>query len=205
MFHGVVSTIVKCVLVLTLLLQYAHSATKVLAEGGDLSDGQAITEALQSTTIEGVGESVVALDQSGDRIESYAMMSYLLGAGDTMQSLAIGVYDHSTRQYQASEIQVVWPGSTTIPPADYVGEPHRIVHGMSLADMSVYDGCRCRRDDRRLRGVQASYHGLACRRSINGSLGAPCLQHPEAWHREGNASALFYLVSRGRGISLCSS
>ena len=63
------------------IMLYAHAATKVLSEGGNLRDGQAVTEAVRSTTFEGVGNRLVALDQHGDRIESYEVMSYVVGAG----------------------------------------------------------------------------------------------------------------------------
>ena len=51
------------------IMLYAHAATKVLSEGGDLRDGQAVTAAARNTTFVGVGGSVVALDTHGDRIE----------------------------------------------------------------------------------------------------------------------------------------
>ena len=52
------------------VMLYAHAATRVLSEGGDLQDGQAVTKAVRSTRFEGYGGSVVALDTKGDRIES---------------------------------------------------------------------------------------------------------------------------------------
>ena len=64
------------------IMLYAHAATKVLSEGGDLHDGRAVTAAVRSTTIKGVGGSVVALDQSGDRNESYEVMNYMAGNKD---------------------------------------------------------------------------------------------------------------------------
>ena len=53
------------------ILLYAHGATKVMSEGGDLRDGEAVTKAVRNTSFTGVGGSVVALDSRGDRIESY--------------------------------------------------------------------------------------------------------------------------------------
>ena len=62
------------------VMLYAHAATRVLSEGGDLQDGQAVTKAVRSTRFEGYGGSVVALDTKGDRIESYEVMNYVLEA-----------------------------------------------------------------------------------------------------------------------------
>ena len=53
------------------IMLYAYAATKVLSEGGDLHDGQAVTEVVRSTKFEGVGGNTVFLDKKGDRIESY--------------------------------------------------------------------------------------------------------------------------------------
>ena len=47
---------------------YALAATKVLAVGGDLRDGEAVTAAVRSTSFTGVGGTVVALDSNGDRV-----------------------------------------------------------------------------------------------------------------------------------------
>ena len=57
---------------------YALAATEVLIEGGDLRDGQVVTEAVRSTTFEGVGGSGVALDENGDRVDSYIYGDELL-------------------------------------------------------------------------------------------------------------------------------
>ena len=51
------------------IVLYAHAATRVLADGGDLHDGQAVAEAIRSTSFEGVGNSVIQLDKQGDPIE----------------------------------------------------------------------------------------------------------------------------------------
>ena len=101
------------------IMLYAHAATKVLSEGGDLHDGRAVTAAVRSTTIKGVGGSVVALDQSGDRNESYEVMNYVKGADSGMSSVPVGMYSNTLHQYMAYERAVIWPGSTTDVPADF--------------------------------------------------------------------------------------
>ena len=50
---------------------YARAATKVLSEGGDLTDGKAVTAAVRNTTFEGAGNLAVDLNKNGDRVESY--------------------------------------------------------------------------------------------------------------------------------------
>ena len=99
------------------VMLYAHAATKVLSEGGDLRDGQAVTAAARNTTFVGVGGSVVALDSRGDRIE-YEMMNYVVEANGQMGSVRVGVYNRALQQYEASERAVVWPGGTTVVPKD---------------------------------------------------------------------------------------
>jgi ABC-type branched-subunit amino acid transport system substrate-binding protein len=101
------------------IMLYAYSATKVLSEGGDLRDGEAVTAALRNTTIEGVGGSAVALDSNGDRIQSYEVMNYVLEVGDVMGSVAVGIFNSTLREYKVYERAVVWPGSTMEAPADY--------------------------------------------------------------------------------------
>ena len=54
---------------------YAHAATKVLSEGGNLNNGKVLTAAVRSTAIAGIGGNVV-LDERGDRIESYEVTDY---------------------------------------------------------------------------------------------------------------------------------
>ena len=62
------------------IMLYARAATKVLAEGGDLHDARAVTAAVRNTEFEGVGGSIVSIDEQGDRIESYEVLSYVVGA-----------------------------------------------------------------------------------------------------------------------------
>ena len=101
------------------VMLYAHAATKVLSEGGDLRDGQAVTKAIRSTTFEGVGGMAVALNKQGDRIESYEVMNYVL-EDDVIRSVGVGVFKSMLRQYQTNKRTVVWPGNTTKVPKDYV-------------------------------------------------------------------------------------
>jgi hypothetical protein len=100
------------------VMLYAHAATKVLSEGGDLRDGQAVTAAVRSTTFEGVGGSAVVLDENGDRVESYEIMNYVVGADGAISGVPVGKYDSTERQYTAYERAVVWPGSTMEVPKD---------------------------------------------------------------------------------------
>ena len=63
-----------------MLMLYAHATTKLMSEGGDMRDGEAVTAAVRTTSFTGVGGTVVALDSNGDRVESYDVMNYLVGA-----------------------------------------------------------------------------------------------------------------------------
>ena len=101
------------------IMLYAHAATKVLSEGGDLRDGHTVTQAVRSTTFEGVGKIMVALDKQGDRIESYEVMNYVAKVDGGISSVPVGMYDHKLQQYRAYEQAVRWPGNSTEVPADY--------------------------------------------------------------------------------------
>ena len=106
------------------IMLYAYSATKVMLEGGDLKNGEAVTAAVRSTRVKGVGGIAVALDSNGDRVESYEVMNYVLEAGNVMSSVAVGKYDSTAQRYQPYMRAVVWPGNTTEVPADYYsGQP----------------------------------------------------------------------------------
>lgn len=102
------------------VMLYAHAATKVLNNRGDLHDGQAIASAVRSTRFEGVGGSIVDLSAQGDRIESFEVMNYIIGADGEIQKISAGVYSHTERQYTASERAVVWPGRTSKVPVAYM-------------------------------------------------------------------------------------
>ena len=102
------------------IMLYAHAATTLMSEGGNLHDGDAVTAAVRNTSFTGVAGTVVALDSSGDRIESYEVMNYVRKAGDVMSSVAVGMFDSSLQQYSAYERAVVWPGNTMQVPTDYV-------------------------------------------------------------------------------------
>ena len=58
---------------------YAHAATRLLADGGDLKDGAAVAQAVRQTSFVGIGGSVVALDENGDRVQDYEVMNYVWG------------------------------------------------------------------------------------------------------------------------------
>ena len=78
-----------------------------------------MTEAIRSTRFEGVGNSAVSLDQHGDRIQSYEVMNYVVEADGRVESMPVGLYNSTRKEYLAYERAVVWPGSTTKVPADY--------------------------------------------------------------------------------------
>ena len=101
------------------IMLYAHAATKLMSEGGDLQDGGAVTAAVRSTSFIGVGGTVVTLDSNGDRIESYEVMNYVLKEGDMTHSVAVGMYNSTEGQYEAYARAVVWPGNTMEVPLDY--------------------------------------------------------------------------------------
>ena len=102
------------------VMLYAHAATKVLAEGGDVHDGNVVTEAVRSTIIQGVDGRAVALDNNGDRIQSYEVVSYVQNENHGgMRSVRIGVYNSTIHQYSAHPEVVWWPGSTMVVPVDY--------------------------------------------------------------------------------------
>ena len=82
------------------IMLYAHAATKVLSEGGDLGNGRAVTEAIRSTAFEGVGGNTVSLDAQGDRIESTAVGNYLLGSNGKLHSETVAVYNRTVKQYR---------------------------------------------------------------------------------------------------------
>ena len=101
------------------IMLYANAATKVMSEGGNLQDGEAVTAAVRNTTIEGAGGATVALDSKGDRMESYEVMNFVLDAGNMVSTVAVGLFDATLKEYKAYEQTVVWPGNTTEIPADY--------------------------------------------------------------------------------------
>ena len=102
------------------IMLYARAATKVMSEGGDLGDGQAVTEAVRSTTFVGVGGTVVALDEKGDRLEAYEVMNIVEEAEGGMSSVPVGMYNSTLQMYKAYKRPVLWPGNTIEVPTDYL-------------------------------------------------------------------------------------
>ena len=98
------------------VMLYAHAVTKLLSEGGDLHDAQAVTRKLRSTEFAGAGGKMVALDEQGDRIDVYEVMNYVVEEEGEMDRVAVGMYN---KQYVPYERAVVWPGGTTKVPLDY--------------------------------------------------------------------------------------
>ena len=101
------------------IMLYARAVTKLMSEGGNLQDGEAVTAAVRSTSFTGVGGTIVQLDSNGDRIESYEVMNYVMEQGDAMSSVAVGMFNSSEGHYVAYERAVMWPGNTSEVPADY--------------------------------------------------------------------------------------
>ena len=112
------------------IMLYAHAATKLLTEGGDLRDGQAVTTAIQTTVFNGVGSTVV-LDEHGDRIESFEVMNYM-EAGSGISSTPIGLYNSTVQQYIVYDWAVVWPGGQTEVPIDYFSGGHHTTFLLSV-------------------------------------------------------------------------
>ena len=101
------------------ILLYARAATKILDRGGDLLDGQAVTQMVRSLKFAGVGGTDVALNTTtGDRIVSYEVRSYVVRANDVLDSISIGTYNSTTQEYSGHENEVTWPGNTVLVPVD---------------------------------------------------------------------------------------
>ena len=120
---------------------YARAATKVLAEGGDLHDAQAVTAAMRNTTVEGVGGVALRLDNHGDRIESYEVMNCIVGADSDFRNSGgvwlVPVGEYSTElQLYTEKRTAVWPGPTTEVPIDSGSHLH-IIAGTQKT------GCLC--------------------------------------------------------------
>ena len=105
------------------IMLYAHAATKVLAEGGNLHNGLLVTGAIRSTTFVGLGGSSIALDQHGDRIESYEAVNYVIKMDGELTRESVGLYNSTLKQYTAYARAAVWPGNTTNVPADNFSGP----------------------------------------------------------------------------------
>ena len=101
------------------IMLYAHGVTRVLSEGDDLRDGEAVTAAIRNTSFVGVSGTTVSLDSHGDRIESYEVMNYVLEAGGVVSSVAVGVFNATLQEYSAYERAVIWPGSRMEVPVDH--------------------------------------------------------------------------------------
>ena len=130
--HAVAVDLTYSVALHDAIMLYAYAATKILSEGGDLRDGQAVARMVRSTMFKGVGGQVVALNEKGDRIESYEVMNYVLEADGGIGSVAVGTYDSTMKQYRAYERVVVWPGNTLEIPVDYCsGAPDMLPRSFS--------------------------------------------------------------------------
>ena len=76
-----------------------------------MSDGQALTEAVRSTSFVGIGNGNVMLDEHGDRLESYEVMN-VRRTGERLWTTAIGMYSCTEKTYSQLEsaVNVRWPG-----------------------------------------------------------------------------------------------
>ena len=101
------------------IMLYVHGANKVMSEGGDLSDSEAVAAAVRNASFTGVAGTLVELDSSGDMILNYEVMSYVVDARRVMSSVAVGIFNSAQGQYQAYMQLLVWPGETNKVPADY--------------------------------------------------------------------------------------
>ena len=91
------------------IMLYAHAATGVIANGGNLRDGKTVTETVRGTSFKGVGDCLVSLDKHGDQIESYEVLNYVAGKADGMVSVPVGVYNNTAQQYTPYAQALVWP------------------------------------------------------------------------------------------------
>ena len=101
------------------IMMYAHAATKVLEDGGDLTNGQLVTNAVRSTRIEGVDKRAVVLDEHGDRIETYELVNYIWEQV-RMRQIPVGKFVSMEKKYTAYGPKVVWPGDTNQVPRSSV-------------------------------------------------------------------------------------
>ena len=92
------------------VLLYAHATTKVLREGGDLRNGQAVTRAVQNMRFAGVGGRTVAFNERGARIQSYEVTNYVVQRDGRVGSVVVGMFNALKHLYTESERAVVWPG-----------------------------------------------------------------------------------------------
>ena len=102
------------------IMLYAHAATSVLNNGGDLTNGSEVAAAVQTASYMGMGGSALELDEHGDRIESYEVMNYAERGEAGMDSVAIGLYNTTTHEYISMGRAVVWPGNTKNTPIDKI-------------------------------------------------------------------------------------
>ena len=77
-----------------------------------------MAQAVRQTSFVGIGGSVVALDENGDRVWTYEIMNYVL-KDDAVRPTAVGVFYSGSEHYEAYK-NVIWPGNTTTIPADWV-------------------------------------------------------------------------------------
>ena len=95
------------------IMLFAHAATAVLAEEGNLDNGLSLISKMRNTSFLGKSGRV-EFDQNGDRIMPYEMMNYVL-RGYVMKGVPVGNYtphnSTSGHYIMHSNAEVMWPGS----------------------------------------------------------------------------------------------
>ena len=73
-----------------------------MSEGGEFNDGLKVAEAVRGTSIQGVGNNIIAIDDKGDRIASYELWNLVLSNEGELVSVAVGKYGTATVQTNLS-------------------------------------------------------------------------------------------------------
>ena len=120
---------------------FAHAATRVLREGGDVKNGLAMVEAMRGVSFKGVLERSVELDENGFVFESYSIMNYLQWPDGTMQSVEVGLYDSGKLDFKIDEVR--WPGNASGVPVDNPGSclhasAHPRIHASTRIHASMH-------------------------------------------------------------------
>ena len=109
------------------IMLYVHGANKVMSEGGDLSDSEAVAAAVRNVSFTGVASTLVELDSNGDRIENYEVMNNLVGSdeADKVMTFQVATSGFQLQEYtggsarfllSSMEANVRWPTFLTWAP-----------------------------------------------------------------------------------------
>ena len=99
------------------VLLFAHAATRVLDDGGNVDDGALMFRAMTSLSFEGIQQQPFRLNKNGDAIESYDAMNYVYENG-AMHSIEIGHF--ADGRYLRTIAEVRWPGGQGHVPRAFV-------------------------------------------------------------------------------------